>query len=568
MKKNEKTPYEYAPKTPQVVWWKCKRGHIWKASIGNRTDKGHLCKECREIDRLSKTLVCYARPELIDIWDFEKNGENTPYNVTISQNIEIYWYCKKCRSSWKSNIRNKETNACPICTGHTLKKGVNDFKSWCLRNNKSILKMYSSKNEIGSSDITYSSGKEVIWECPKFHHTWKATINSVVSRSSTLDCNNCKKDDSCINQNNIPCGIAFHKRTMSKYVKKNVKYMEMMNWWSSENKINFLDLKYGDGGKTFLWTCPIGHTFKRTFEGMFDSCSCPICSKYSKVSFSELLLAYELKKCYPDLMQSVSNTYFEWLGKMSLDIYIPQYNIVIEYDGPKHVNKLDLDNKKNELCLNHGLKIIRLRFSNLKETKNSLNLVVKKGTNKEVCNLAFKIVEIINKEYSENKILNINIDSDEREVSKEFYNHLRKKSLGLLYPNLIKEFDIEKNGGLNPNFIPYSSNVKYWWTCSVCGNSWEQTPNARTSKGHEHKCPFCNNDRVKYGFNDITTIHPEVLIDWDYKNNDKLPTEIYFGSGYRAKWICHNCGHHWETLVKYRCLKHTKCPNCMCKFWE
>ena len=33
-------------------------------------------------------------------------------------------------------------------------------------------------------------------------------------------------------------------------------------------------------------------------------------------------------------------------------------------------------------------------------------------------------------------------------------------------------------------------------------------------------------------------------------------------------WKCHNCGHEWETCIKYRCELGTKCPNCMTKIGE
>ena len=147
-------------------------------------------------------------------------------------------------------------------------------------------------------------------------------------------------------------------------------------------------------------------------------------------------------------------------------------------------------------------------------------------------------------------------------MSKEFYNHLRENSLGEKYPELAKEFDIKRNGGLNPYYIPFASNISYWWYCEKCDSSWEQTPNARTQKGHAHKCPYCNNDRVKEGLNDIATTHPQILIDWDYTKNEKLPTEVSYGSQYSANWVCHNCGHEWKARVGNRIIKKSRCPVC------
>ena len=39
------------------------------------------------------------------------------------------------------------------------------------------------------------------------------------------------------------------------------------------------------------------------------------------------------------------------------------------------------------------------------------------------------------------------------------------KSLGDIFPNLVKEWDYEKNGTLTPFNISYGSNKKVWWMC-------------------------------------------------------------------------------------------------------
>lgn len=560
--KNELTPKDYAPKRQIKVWWKCKRGHSWETTIANRSDKGHMCKECRDIERKSKTLVYIARPELMNIWDYERNGKNTPYNTTISESKEIWWYCSKCDSSWSSIIRNKESGGCPFCTGHKLKVGYNDLETWAKKNNPSILKMYSDENIKRPNEITFNNAQEVIWHCPKFDYSWKASVNQIVNRWKTINCFNCDKSNAVINQNNISCGFSLKNRTMRNFVKTNQRYQDMKKWWAEENKVKFLDVGYGVGENKFIWKCPIGHTFERSFNAMYLDISCPICSKSTRVSFSELLLGYELKKCYSNLKTSVNNTYFEWLGKMSFDIYIPKYKIVIEYDGPRHSDKLDIDNRKDELCKQHGIKLIRVRYKGLPQTKYAHHIWLEKGNNIEVCESAKYIVNLINQHYNEYKVLNIDLTADEREVSKEFYNHLRENSLGEKYPELAKEFDIKRNGGLNPYYIPFASNISYWWYCEKCDSSWEQTPNARTQKGHAHKCPYCNNDRVREGFNDIATTHPQILIDWDYTKNEKLPTEISYGSQYSANWVCHNCGHEWKARVGNRIIKKSRCPVC------
>lgn len=500
------------------------------------------------------------REDILKEWDYTRNIK-TPKEIGFRSDKMVYWLCNNGHSYQKIVLdRTTNKSICPICY-----KKENNLEAWSNKNNPNILKMYSNNNLIKSSDITYSSSEKVIWYCPKFKYEWEGTVNSVTSRYKKIDCVNCNKSDKVIKPNDISCGIPIKDRTVGNYISKNEVYQELEKWWVKENSINFLDIGYGDGDKKYFWKCPMGHIFQRSFEYMTSNITCPICMKHTRVSFSELLLGYELRKCYPNLKTTVNNKYFKWLDKLSIDIYIPNYKIAIELDGPRHNEKLDIDNRKDELCKQHGIKLIRVRYKGLPQTKYAHHIWLEKGNNIEVCESAKYIVNLINQHYNECKVLNIDLTADEREVSKEFYNHLRENALGEKYPELAKEFDIKKNGGLNPYYIPFSSNISYWWYCEKCDSSWEQTPNARTHKGYAHKCPYCNNDRVREGFNDIATTHSWVLIDWDYSKNDKKPTEYVAGSHAKVWWRCHNCDHKWQTIIKYRCLLGTKCPKCMKK---
>ena len=44
-KNGEFTPRDYTHGSGQKVWWKCKKGHEWDATIAHRTN-GRGCPEC------------------------------------------------------------------------------------------------------------------------------------------------------------------------------------------------------------------------------------------------------------------------------------------------------------------------------------------------------------------------------------------------------------------------------------------------------------------------------------------------------------------------------------------
>lgn len=64
----------------------------------------------------------------------------------------------------------------------------------------------------------------------------------------------------------------------------------------------------------------------------------------------------------------------------------------------------------------------------------------------------------------------------------------------------------------------------------------------------------------------MATLHPELLQEWDYKENTKLcftPDKITAGnSKQKVYWICkHNVEHKWQATVASR-VGGTGCPFC------
>ena len=127
------------------------------------------------------------------------------------------------------------------------------------------------------------------------------------------------------------------------------------------------------------------------------------------------------------------------------------------------------------------------------------------------------------------------------------------------FPNLIKEWDTERNGELTPkDVLPYSSK-KVWWKAG-CGHHWEAEVSTRTSGGNN--CPYCAGQKVLAGFNDLKTKAPEVAKEWHYlKNGGLTPEQVASGSGKKAWFICKERGHEHYTVIADK-VKGVKCPYC------
>lgn len=55
---------------------------------------------------------------------------------------------------------------------------------------------------------------------------------------------------------------------------------------------------------------------------------------------------------------------------------------------------------------------------------------------------------------------------------------------------------------------------------------------------------------------------PLVARDWDAGANGVSLATVKAGSDYRAHWVCHRCGHHWQAPVVQRTMRQTRCQRC------
>lgn len=128
--------------------------------------------------------------------------------------------------------------------------------------------------------------------------------------------------------------------------------------------------------------------------------------------------------------------------------------------------------------------------------------------------------------------------------------------LASLFPEIAREWDVEKNGSVRPEEVTAGSNLIVWWKCSL-GHEWSTRISQRT-KGTG--CPVCSNKTVLVGFNDVASQFPAICAEWDYEKNSTTPQSYTSGSNYKAWWKCER-GHSWKAPIVDRCRGYG-CPKC------
>ena len=132
--------------------------------------------------------------------------------------------------------------------------------------------------------------------------------------------------------------------------------------------------------------------------------------------------------------------------------------------------------------------------------------------------------------------------------------------LAKTHPDLVKEWDAEKNKDLTPFDVSKGSNKFVWWKCDKGDDhNWEAIISSRsTGIG----CPVCAGQKI-VNSNSLKLTNPKLTKQWHpTKNGDLTPFEVSKGSNKKVWWKCpKGDDHEWITYIANR-AKGKGCPFC------
>ena len=129
--KNDENPLILSVGSNLRVWWKCKNGHEWQATIDKRSLSGRGCPVCsgkKALEGFNDFASKY--PELAEEWHPTKNGSKKPTEFTCGSN-EMVWWLGKCGHEWKTTVAQRAgaKTGCPFCSGRKILSGFNDLQT-------------------------------------------------------------------------------------------------------------------------------------------------------------------------------------------------------------------------------------------------------------------------------------------------------------------------------------------------------------------------------------------------------------------------------------------------------
>ena len=154
------------------VWWTCRQGHSYQASISSRT-RARSCPICAG-KRVLKGYNDFESkyPELAKDWDYIRNSVS-PDMVAYGSDKKFWWICDKGHS-YECSINNRRAGQqCPYCSGKRVLSGFNDISTthpeiaeqWCF-----------NLNGFDPTEVTAGSHKKVWWQCNICGHKWMSYV--------------------------------------------------------------------------------------------------------------------------------------------------------------------------------------------------------------------------------------------------------------------------------------------------------------------------------------------------------------------------------------------------------
>ncbi len=182
---NPGTPRDVTAGSVRRASWRCRRSHVWRATVGSRTRDATGCPYCcgRMVMQGFNDLATLS-PELASQWDPSLGAnDRTPADVTVRSNYRASWMCGRGHT-WRVSVAGRtEGRGCPYCVGQRAIPGETDLAT--LR--PDIAVQWHPGNDLTPDQVMPYSGRKVVWQCSK-GHLWEARI---ANRSTGHGCIYC-----------------------------------------------------------------------------------------------------------------------------------------------------------------------------------------------------------------------------------------------------------------------------------------------------------------------------------------------------------------------------------------
>lgn len=364
------TPQTVSAGSHVIVRWKCSTHECeWESAVFDRTD-GCGCPQCKSAKisaARSKVKdgnsLAEQYPDVARQWDYSLNSK-TPYQVSAHAKMMAYWVCDLHDPPyrWEARVYSRTCNrpsGCPKCAIAAIveaEKTPKDGQSLGDLYPDAIKEWdYKFNGDLTPFNIKPSSQQRVGWKCSICGNTWITSPgNRTAKHTFRLGCREC--NCSRLNPNRLTPRTNGYLKDMRP---------DIAAEWDTEKNMTLLGLSLDDisisSNLNVWWTCPLKHSYQATVNhrtGRGDGCS--ICAITTHVSFPEKAVYYYVSHAVVDAEENARPP-IKGLGNLEFDIWIPSMGVAVEYDGHFWHQDINRDMRKDKICKNAGIKLIRIR---------------------------------------------------------------------------------------------------------------------------------------------------------------------------------------------------------------
>jgi hypothetical protein len=530
-------PHEVSSHSKLKIKWQCEKGHIWEATPSSRIS-GSQCPECYKSNRVDILLKAKlkiagrslqdAYPKLIDEWDFSKNKLN-PKELTPNSNYKVYWKCK-FNHSWEATIYNRTGNGsgCPECSG----SGTSKIEIYILCELRKIFTKVDWRKKIDSFEVDifvpeYSFGIEIDGEYWHRNKTEKDQKKSNYLKSKGIDLIRIRSDKLPNVDDHIIISNGF----------SNIDDFQIIT-----NKIiDYLKEKIDNGILADYWLNK-SQLAAREYQEMISRLPAPPVGESFAAVYPDIALEWDYTKnlpLTPDLFAPKSDQKFWWI-------------CTEKHSWQSTIKNRTLKGSNCPVCYRdrNGEDIKRYHFNKLGSIAEKYPKLIPywdqknndiKNPNEVTAVLTNSFSWICNRQHKFTRLLKTMVSD---QVCR--FCHSIKET----HPELLSEWDFERNYGIDPMEISQGSDKSIWWKCKH-GHFWNASVVKRLKENK--KCIECKSLGFRF---------PYLLEEWNYEKNTEIdPKIIHAGSHTKVWWKC-NQGHEWFAEIGTRSLGNRGCPAC------
>ena len=463
-------PQKITHASTKLVWWKCITcNYSWRQSPASRTSRNSICPACSGKTLISgKNDLATVLPDIAASWDYEKNTPLTPSNVKSFSNKKVWWLCENNHSYLMKICHRSDGHGCPYCAGIKVISGENDFATWCKKSGKEFLlsEWVEETESFSPQTVSRYSRSVILWECRICGNRWRATI---ASRATNIMCPKCSSRTK----------TSFPEQALLFYILK--LYPDAINRYSNDShNISELDI--------FIPSISVGIEYDGKAWHNSPNAMQNELRKYENCKKAKIKLIRIREKNLPE-SSSISDYTIE-SPYTTLGINYSEFDECI-------LSVLKILNSNTSIVIDtkeDRMSILELFYSNLlsgsllekfpsiaDEWHPLLNGKITPAMVPAYSNESFYFICPKGHEYeavvSKRTMRNDSCPYCSGRRVLQGYN-----DLSTTHPDLVEEWDYERNIDISPNEISKGYEKKVWWKCSN-GHSFFVSPNTRTSQG-------------------------------------------------------------------------------------